>query len=65
MATTITQKFGGPTPTTAIPITPPNIDPDDDRSAQDRLVDQQWRDAARLGLGQDHPGSINTNTPYA
>lgn len=65
MATTIIQKFGGPTPTVALPITPPALNPSDTRPIQDRLVDQQWRDAARQGLGQTHPGAINTDTSYA
>jgi hypothetical protein len=28
------------------------------------VIDQQWRDAARLRLDQQHPASINTDPSY-
>lgn len=65
MAVTITQKDPGPHPTTPIAINPPAFNASDSRSAQDRVVDQQWRDAARDRLGDTHPGSINPDTSYA
>lgn len=65
MATQDVQKFPGPSPTTETPITPPAIVANDTRSAQDRFVDQQWRDAARLQLGKTHPKSINLDTNFA
>lgn len=58
-------------PTQEVDITPPVFDPNDARSAEERWLDQQWRDADAAGLGKRHPLSINrdspnvTNDPYS
>jgi len=65
MAVTDVRKDPGPHPTTPLTINPPAFDPNDTRSAEERWVDQQWRDAKKAGLGERHPQSINTDTSYA
>lgn len=46
-------------PTTPVTITPPAFDGDQTRDLAVRRVEQQWRDAKALGLGTNHPLSIN------
>lgn len=64
MATTSVTKDPGPFPTTPVTINPPAFDKDDTRSADERFVDQQWRDAAKSGLGATHPNAINRDAGY-
>lgn len=51
-------------PTQALTIEPPAFDPDDARSAQERFVDQQWRDVAASGEGASNPLSLNRDSEY-
>lgn len=47
------------TATQEVDIEPPAFDPNDSRSADERWLDQQWRDADKVGLGKSHPLSLN------
>jgi len=62
MATFPDVVHNGPNPTTPITVDAPAFDPDDTRSAAERIVDQQWRDVVALGLHQNHPLSLNRDT---
>lgn len=70
MADFPTYQKNTQTPTQEVDITPPAFDPDDTRSAEERWIDQQWRDADAVRLGARHPLSINrdsanvTTDPY-
>ena len=46
-------------PTQEVDINPPAFNANDTRPADQRWVDQQWRDADAAGLGKRHPLSIN------
>lgn len=59
----LTPKRNDAKPTTPRHVTPPAFIQDDTRAAGKRLVDQQWRDAVRLGLLADIPDSINATAP--
>ena len=50
--------------TLEVDITPPAFDPDDNRSAEERWIDQQWRDADAAGLGARHPLSLNRDSDH-
>lgn len=52
--------------THAVSINPPSYDSTDARSAAEKFVDQQWRDAAGswLDLGGRHPLSINRDSEF-
>lgn len=45
--------------TQEVDIQAPAFDPNDERSAEERWIDQQWRDADKRGLGKEHPLSLN------
>lgn len=71
MADFPTYEKNAQRPTQEVDITPPAFDPEDARSAEERWLDQQWRDADAAGLGKRHPLSINrdsanvTTDPYS
>lgn len=48
--------------TQAVTITPPSDTTG--ATAQDRLLKQQWKDAAASGVAKDHPLSINRDSSY-
>lgn len=52
-------------PKPAVPrvVTPPDFIVDDSRVAEDRLHDQQWRDAVGLGLLHNAADAINLDGP--
>jgi hypothetical protein len=52
----------GPNPTVPRTVIPPAFIDNDSRPAALRVLDQNWRDAVRLGLPANHPESINADT---
>lgn len=50
--------------TQEVDITPPTFDPEDSRSAEERWLDQQWRDADAAQLGKTHPLSLNRDSDH-
>lgn len=51
-------------PTQAVTIDPPAFDAEDARTAEERWLDQQWRDAAASGVAKIHPLSINRDSDH-
>lgn len=47
-----------------VSIKPPELKKDDDRPVEERVLDQQWRDAERAGLGKEHPLSLNRDSDH-
>lgn len=64
MARFPTYEKNATAPTQEVDIDPPAFDPDDQRSAEERWLDQQWRDADARELGKAHPLSINRDAPH-
>lgn len=52
------------TPTRAVTVTPPTYNANDSRSAEQRWLDQQWRDVAETTLGARHPLALNRDSDY-
>lgn len=52
-----------PKPDVPLTLTPPAFIPNDTRSALDQFIDQQWRDALRDELDEEHPLSLNRDYP--
>ena len=50
--------------TQEVDITPPAFNESDTRSAEERWLDQQWRDADAAGLGKNHPLALNRDSEY-
>lgn len=61
-STTATDRSNAQTATQEVVIDAPDFDAS--RSAEERWLDQQWRDADAAGLGKRHPLSINRDSSY-
>ena len=51
-------------PTQALVVDAPDFDPNDTRSAEERWIDQQWRDVEEQGIGATHPLSLNRDSAH-